>query len=235
MDRFDLLAVQGTLKSLIQHHSSKASILLCSAFFMVQLSHPYMTTGKTIALTRQTFVSKVMSLLFDMLSRLVITFLPNSNCLLISWLQSPSAVIWSPTLPWPNQTLLWTSVGLWSISLESLLIAAIISSYSCNLKPRYTSRSLHCNHQASSGMCTHTHMQTQCLCGRIPFFSGENPHPFLLWSLVLSATQNSHSVCPTPSQLWASQVALEVKNLSTKAGDIRGMWVRSLHWEYSLE
>ena len=157
MDRFDLLAVQGTLKSLIQHHSSTASILLCSAFFMVQLSHPYMTTGKTIALTRQTFVSRVMSLLFDMLSRLVITFLPNSNCLLISWLQSPSAVIWSPTLPWPNQTLLWTSVGLWSISLESLLIAAIISSYSCNLKPRYTSRSLHCNHQASSGMCTHTH------------------------------------------------------------------------------
>ena len=99
MDRFDLLAVQGTLKNLLQHHSSKASILLCSAFFMVQLSHPYMTTGKTIALTRQTFVSKVMSLLFNMLSRLVITFLPKSKCLLISRLQSPSAVIWSPTLP----------------------------------------------------------------------------------------------------------------------------------------
>ena len=92
----DLLAVQGTLKSLLQYHSSKASILWCSAFFMVQLSHPYMTTGKTIALTRQAFVSKVMSLLFNMLSRLVITFLPRSKRLLISWLQSPSAVILEP-------------------------------------------------------------------------------------------------------------------------------------------
>jgi len=93
MDRFDLLAVQGTLRSLLHHHSSKASILWCSAFFMVQLSHPYMTTGKTIALTRWTFVSKVMSLLFNMLSRLVIAFLPKSKRLLISWLWSPSAVI----------------------------------------------------------------------------------------------------------------------------------------------
>ena len=93
MDWLDLLAVQGTFKSLLQHHSSKASILQCSAFFTVQLSHPYMTTGKTIALTRQTFVGKVMSLLLNMLSRLVITFLPRSNRLLISWLQSPSAVI----------------------------------------------------------------------------------------------------------------------------------------------
>ena len=92
----DLLAVQGTLKSLLQHHSSKASILQRSAFFIVQLSHPYVTTGKTIALTRQTFVGKVMSLLFNMLSRLVITFLPRSKCLLISWLQSPSAVILEP-------------------------------------------------------------------------------------------------------------------------------------------
>ena len=92
-DWLDLLAVQGTLKSLLQHHSSKASILQCSAFFTVQLSHPYMTTGKTIALTRQTFVGKVMSLLFNMLSRLVLTFLPRSKRLLISWLQSPSAVI----------------------------------------------------------------------------------------------------------------------------------------------
>ena len=96
MDWLDLLAVQGTLKSLLQHHSSKASILHCSAFFTIQLSHPYMTTGKTIALTRQTFVGKVMSLLFKMLSRLVITFLPRSKCLLISWLQSPSAVIFEP-------------------------------------------------------------------------------------------------------------------------------------------
>ena len=92
----DLLAVQGTLKSLLQHHSSKALILWHSAFFIVQLSHPYMTTGKTIALTRQTFVDNVMSLLFNMLSRLVITFLPRSKRLLISWLQSPSAVILEP-------------------------------------------------------------------------------------------------------------------------------------------
>ena len=92
MDWLDLQAVQGTLKSLLQHHSSKASILQCSAFFTVQLSHPYMTTGKTIVLTRWTFVGKVISLLFNMLSRLVITFLPRSKCLLISWLQSPSAV-----------------------------------------------------------------------------------------------------------------------------------------------
>ena len=96
MDWLDLLAVQGTLKSLLQHHSSKASILRHSAFFTVRLSHPYMTTGKTIALTRWTFVGKVMSLLFHMLSRLVITFLPRSKHLLISWLQSPSAVIWDP-------------------------------------------------------------------------------------------------------------------------------------------
>ena len=93
MDWLDLLAVQGTLKSLLQHHSSKASILQCSAFFTVQLSHPYMTTGKTIALTRWTLVGKVMSLLLNMLSRLVITFLPRSKRLLISWLQSASAVI----------------------------------------------------------------------------------------------------------------------------------------------
>ena len=96
MDWLDVLAVQGTLKSLLQHHSSKASILQCSAFFTVQLSHPYMTTGKTIALTWWTFVGKVLSLLLNMLSRLVITFLPRSKCLLISWLQSPSAVILEP-------------------------------------------------------------------------------------------------------------------------------------------
>ena len=96
MDWLDFLAVQGTLKSLLQHHSSKASILWRSAFFMVQLSHPYMTTRKTIALTRRTFVDKVMPLLFNMLSRLVITFLPRSKCLLISWLQSQSAVILEP-------------------------------------------------------------------------------------------------------------------------------------------
>ena len=96
MDCLDLLTVQGTLKSLLQHHSSKASILQCSAFFTVQLSHPYITTGKTIALNRWTFVGKVISLLFNMLSKLVITFLPRNKRLLISWLQSPSAVIFEP-------------------------------------------------------------------------------------------------------------------------------------------
>ena len=98
MDWLDLLAVQGTLKSLLQQHSPKASILQPSVFFIVQLSHPYMTTRKTITLTRWTFVGKVMSLIFNMLSRLVITFLPRSKCLLISWLQSPSAVILEPRI-----------------------------------------------------------------------------------------------------------------------------------------
>ena len=96
IDWFDLLGVQGTLKSLLQHHSLKASVLWRSAFFIVQLSHPYMTTGKTIALTRRTFVGKMMPLPFNMLSRFVIAFLPRSKCLLISWLQSSSTVIWSP-------------------------------------------------------------------------------------------------------------------------------------------
>ena len=96
MDWLDLLAVQGTLKSLLQHHSSKASILWSSAFFIVQFSHPHIITGKTIALTRWTFVGQVMSLLFNMLSRMVIAFLPRSKCLLIAWLQSPSAVILEP-------------------------------------------------------------------------------------------------------------------------------------------
>ena len=96
MDWLDLLAVQSTLKNLLQHHRSKALILWCSAFFIVQLSHPYMTTGKTIALTIWIFVDNVMSLLFNMLSRLVITFFPRSKCLLISWVQSPSAVILEP-------------------------------------------------------------------------------------------------------------------------------------------
>ena len=96
MDRLDLFAVQGTLQSLLQHHSSKVSVLQCSAFFIVQLSHPYMTTGKTIALTRQIFVGKVMSLLSNILSRLIIAFLPRSKHLLISWLQSLSAVILGP-------------------------------------------------------------------------------------------------------------------------------------------
>ena len=96
MDWLDLLAVQGTFKSLLHHHTSKVSVLWCSTFFIVQLSHPYMTTGKTLALTRRTFVGKVMSLLFNILYRFVVAFLPRSKCLLISWLQSPSTVILDP-------------------------------------------------------------------------------------------------------------------------------------------
>ena len=146
MDRLDLPAVQGTLKSLLQHHSSKASVLQCSAFFIVQLSHPYMTTGKTITLTVWTFVGKVISLLFNIVSRLVIAFLPRSNCLLISWLQSPSAVILEPQkiksappppnkncfhcfpvyLPWSDRTRCH-DLTFWMLSFRPL------SSYHCPL------------------------------------------------------------------------------------------------------
>ena len=118
MDWLDLLAVQGTLKSLLQHHSSKALIPRCSAFFTVQLSHPYMTTGKTTALTRQTFVGRVISLHFNMLSRLLINFLPRSKCLLISWLQSPSAVILEPPKIESD------TVSTVSLSISQLLSAA---------------------------------------------------------------------------------------------------------------
>ena len=117
IDWFDLLAVQGTLKSLLQHHSSKASVFQCSAFFVVQLSHPYMTTGKTIALTKRTFVSKVMSLLFNTLSGFVIVFLPRSKSLLISWLQSPS------TSPYTCSGVIIVPTASWHISvLISLLV-----------------------------------------------------------------------------------------------------------------
>ena len=122
MDWLDLLAVQGTLKSLLQHHTSKASIFRHSAFFIVQLSHPYVTTGKTIGLTRQTFVGKVESLLFNMLSRLVITFLPRSKHLLISWLQSPSAVI----LELPNIKSVTVSIVSPSICYEVMGPDAVI-------------------------------------------------------------------------------------------------------------
>ena len=122
MDWLDLLAVQRILESLLQHHSSKASILQWSAFFIVQLSHPYMTTGKTIALTRWFFVGKVMSLLFNMLSRLVTAFLPRSKCLLISWLQSPSAVILEP----PEINYLTVSIVSPSVCHEVMGLDAMI-------------------------------------------------------------------------------------------------------------
>ena len=123
-DRFDLLAVQGALKHLLQHHGSRASVLQHSAFFIVQLSHPYMTAGTTITLTRRTFVGKVMSLLFNMLSRLVITFLLRSKCLLISWLQSPWAVIWST--PPPNKSVTVSIISL-SICHEVMGLNAMFS------------------------------------------------------------------------------------------------------------
>ena len=119
MDWLDLLAVQGTLKSLLQHHSSKASILWCSAFFTVQLSHPYMTMGQTIALTRRTFADKVISLLFNMLSRLVITFLQRSKHFLISWLQSPSAVILEP--PKIKSATVSPSIGHGVMGLDAMI------------------------------------------------------------------------------------------------------------------
>ena len=127
IDWLDLLAVQGTLKSLLQHHSSKASILMHSAFFIVQLSHPYMTTGKTIALTRWTFVGKVMFLLFNTLSRLVIAFLPRNERLLISWLQSPSAVILEPK----KTTSVTVSIVSPSIYHEVMRLDAMILVFNC--------------------------------------------------------------------------------------------------------
>ena len=134
MDWLALLAVQGTLKSPLQHHSSKASILWCSTFFTVQLSHPYMTTGKTIALTRRTFVGKVMSLLFNRLSRLVISFLPRSKCLLISWLQLQSAVILeSPKIKCATVCTVSPSIFYEVMGLDTMILVFwMLSSYLCS-------------------------------------------------------------------------------------------------------
>ena len=148
MDWLDLLAVKGTLKCLLQHQSSKASVLLCSAFFVVQLSHPYMTTGKTIALTQWTFVDNIMSLLFNMLSSLVITFLPRSKCLLVSWLQSPSAVILEP-----REIKCCESATLnMSANLENAAVATALEkvSFHPNPKERQCQRMLKLPHN-----CTH--------------------------------------------------------------------------------
>ena len=134
MDWLDLPAVQGTLKSLLQHRSSKASILQCSAFFRVQLSHPYMTTEKTIALTRWTLVGKVMSLLFNMLSRLVITFLPRSKCILISWLQSPSAMILEPKIKSANLSTVSPSISHEVMGPDAIILVFWILSF----KPTYS-------------------------------------------------------------------------------------------------
>ena len=147
MDWLDLLAVQGTLKSLLQHHSSKALVLQHSAFFTVQLSHPYMTTGKTIALTKQTFVGKVMFLLFSMLSRLVITFLPRSKRLLLSWLQSPSAVI----LELPK--IKSDTITSWQIDGETMETVADFISW--------------CSKVAADGDCSHESKRRLLLEGKL--------------------------------------------------------------------
>ena len=147
MDWLDFLEVQGTLKSLLQHHSSKAPILQCSAFFIVQLSHPYMTTGKTIALTRQTFVGKLMSLLFNMLSRLVIVLLPGSKHLLISWLQSPSAVILEPKTIKP----VTVSISIVSPSICDEVMgldAMILVFWMLSLKPAFSLSLFHLHQEA---------------------------------------------------------------------------------------
>ena len=150
MDWLDLLAVQGTLKSLLQHHNSKASLLQCSAFFKVKLSHPHMTTGKTIALTRWTFVGKVMPLLFSMLSRLVIAFLPRSKCLLISCLQSPSAVIFEP----PKIMSLTVSIDQmpWCSFFECWVLSQLFHS-PLSLSSRGFLVPLHFLHKGSPTMC----------------------------------------------------------------------------------
>ena len=145
MDWLDFLAVQGTLKSLLQHHSSKVSILQCSTFFTVQLSHPYLTNGKTIALTRWTFVGKVMSLLFNMLSRLVITFLPRSNHLLISWLQSPSAVILEPRKI-KSDTVSTVSPSICHEEMEP--DATILVFWMLNFKPAFSTLLFHFHQEA---------------------------------------------------------------------------------------
>ena len=145
MDWLDLLAIQGTLKSLLQHHSSKAPILQHSAFFIVQLSHPYITSGKAIALTNWTFVDKVMSLLFNMLSRLVITFLPRSKCLLILWLQSPSAVILEP------RKLKWATVSTVPPSICHEVMgpdAMIFVSWMLSFRPTFLLSSFHFHQEA---------------------------------------------------------------------------------------
>ena len=148
MDWLGLLAVQGTLRSLLQHHSSKASILQCSTFSIVQLLHLYMTTRKTIALTRPTFVSKVMSLLFNMLYRLIITFLPRRKCLLISWLQSPSAVILEP----PKIKSLTVSIVSWYICHEVMELGAMIFVFwMLSFKPDF-SLSLHFHQKTLSSL-----------------------------------------------------------------------------------
>ena len=139
MDWLDLLAVQGTLKSLLQRHSSNASILWYLAFFIVQLSHPYMTTGKTIALTRWTFVDKVISLLFNMLSRLVIAFLPKSKCLLISWLQSPSAVILEPRkIKSATVSTVYTSICYEVIGPDAMILVFWMLSFKPTHSPSFT-------------------------------------------------------------------------------------------------
>ena len=172
MNWLNLLAVQGALKSLLQHHSPKASFFRCSAFFTVQLSHPYMTTGKTMALTRWTFVGKVMSLLFNMLSRLVIAFLPRSKYLLISWLQSPSSVV----LPYIDMNQPWVymcSPSWYPLSPPSL------------------------SHPSGSSQCTNPEHSASCVePGLVIYFAYDNVHVSMLFSQIVPLSPS-----PTESKI----------------------------------
>ena len=154
MDWFDLLVVQGTLKILLQHHSSKASILRCSAFFVVQLSRPYMTTGKTVALTRRTFVGKVMSLLFNMLSKFVIAFLPRSKCLLIPWLQSPSEVKMEP-IKTKSLTIFIVSPSIFHEVMGP--DAMIFVLWMLSFKPAFSLSFFTFHQEVHAQICIHTH------------------------------------------------------------------------------
>ena len=213
MDWFDLLAVQGTLKSLFQHHSSKASILWCSAFFIVQLSHPYMTTGKTTALTRQTFVGKVMSLLFNRLSRLVIAFLPRSKRLLISWCQSPSAVILEPKkiksltvstvsppicheVMWPDAMIL----VFWMLSFKPTFSLSAFSF----IKRFFSSSSLSAIRAVSSA---HLRLLIFLPAILIPAFALSNP-AFLMMYLAYKLNKQGDNIHPwrSPFPIWNQSV-----------------------------
>ena len=188
-DWLDLLVVQGTLKSLLQHHSSKASILLSSAFFIVQLSHPYMTTGKPIALTRRTFVGKVMSLLFNMLSRLVIAFLARSKRLLISWLQSPSAVILEPkkinsvTVSIVSPSVCHEMMGLDAMVLVFLMLSFKSASFTHLFHPLY------CAAAAAAESC----QACPTLCDPIDGSPPGSPVPGILQARTLEWVASSFS------------------------------------------
>ena len=246
IDWFDLLAVQGTLHSLLQYHSSKASVLLHSAFFIVQLSHPYMITGKTIALTRWTFVGKVMSLLFNMLSRLVIAFLPRSKHLLIPWLQSPSTVIFEPqiiksvTISIVSPSICHEVMGpdamilvFWMLSFKPTFS---LSSFTF-IKRRFSSSSLFIIRIVSSAYLRLLIFLPAIL---IPACASSSPTFHMMYSVYKLNKQGDNIQpwrAPFPiwnqsvAPVWASLVAQLVKNPPA----MKETWVQSLGWEDPLE